>query len=180
MTTQTTPPTIEQHVQQAAEKIWAEELSAAGGCINTAWSMSNDIAGRIKAIADRACAEAGGPAVRHPHGQRQQFLADILTTALEGGIDYWASVKCIQRDMQGNPMGYQVRDCEDPSEPWCAVTRQSIVVAMQLVTDSSVKVREDIRTAVILADHNNDACDIDAEAADVLVQIAAFGEVVFG
>jgi hypothetical protein len=112
--------------------------------------------------------------------EREQFLSDILTTAVEGGIGYWAEVCDIVSDDVQNVLSFKVRDFEaSPSEPWKEVTLQGIEEAITLVKEEKVKIGKFTRNDILFADCDQDAGMIDAEAADVLVQIAAFGEIIY-
>lgn len=116
----------------------------------------------------------------------EQLLLDVLTTAVEGGINYWAdfvSVSRLQPDLSVNNVRLRPRE-EDAElavdDEVFQITHLRIGQAMQLVVSGDVLVRDDIRRAVLHAIADPDNADIDAEAADVLVQVACFGEIVYG
>ena len=118
---------------------------------------------------------------------RQQFLADIYSTALEGGIQYW----CVTlRRTNSSPVGDSTwplvaiaPDGKDGSnwEPK-TLTRNDIARAVRMIRDDrdNVLVNKATRTVLLEANRENDASNIDASIADSIVQIAAFGEVVYG
>jgi hypothetical protein len=127
--------------------------------------------------------------------ERAQFLADIITTAVEGGIQYWARVTAYRwysPDLDGGtaepgPGGTAnayaiVVDGEDEDQ-----------VGHEVGLDDIARVLNGLRSAeppkywnadavrrVIAANRDNDAGDIDADDADVILQLAIFGEVVYG
>lgn len=109
----------------------------------------------------------------------REFLSDVLCIAMEGGIDYWAEVRKLERaaDIYA---GLEVRDNEDHEAPWHYVGRQALRSAINtIIHDRGASVRSDIRRCVYSAWIELDASEIDAEAADVIVQFAAFGEIVY-
>lgn len=105
---------------------------------------------------------------------RNEFLTDIIDTAFEGGINYWAE---FSTEIGSN----KIRDYDDegPVGEWIEVTPGLVEKGIAAVKEPSFQVREDILTAILLSDRNNDAGEIDIEAADVIVQAAIFGEIVY-
>lgn len=101
---------------------------------------------------------------------RSEFVTDIITTAFGGGINYWADIE------NGKIREY---DDEGPVDEWIAITPDLVEHGIALVKESSFQVREDILAAVLLGDRNNDAGEIDIEAADVIIQAAVFGSIVY-
>lgn len=95
---------------------------------------------------------------------------DILITAVEGGIGYWAKVHEYEPD---RARAFAViTDAEDPDNP-TAYT----ITACDL-TRAAKRVREQYpHTAGARAIAED---DIDGEAADMIFQVAVFGEVVYG
>ena len=93
-----------------------------------------------------------------------QDVNDVLITAIEGGIGYWAcNVRCFageDRVSYQDPNWDRVtgEDCEDP-ETTFSFTRDDLLVAMHQIA----------------LDEN-----FDVEDADAAVQIAAFQEIIYG
>jgi hypothetical protein len=129
---------------------------------------------------------------------RQQFLADIIITAVEGGTGYWATAYGYKHE---TPSGTRVvlvanDDYEEAAEaafaggpaPDAAWLRQhghevetwQVQDAIERIIDRRAKVGLDLRARLQFASSNNDAGDIDAGDADTIVQIVCFGEVVYG
>lgn len=102
---------------------------------------------------------------------RTEFLDDIRITAFGGGIDYWAKIS-----------GHSIKEHDDGGlvGRWIEITPNLIEVGIALVKHPTFKVRDDILAAILLGDRNNDAGEIDIECADVIVQAAVFGEIVYG
>lgn len=110
------------------------------------------------------------------------FVMDVLTVAYEGGIDYWARCKAI-RDGDGRVKAlYDFVDAEGSGD----VYHSGVIAPMHIWSvlngiangqyDFSSKVRE-----WILQDlRDKEVTMIDVEAADVIVQLAVFGEIVYG
>jgi hypothetical protein len=112
---------------------------------------------------------------------RRQFFLDIMSTAIEGGIDYWAAVDEVDRDKDGEYLFFKVRDSEDRTDPWRAVSPLEIEAAIEKIKAGSVKVADHYLQAILKAeaDMENMGVYIDADVADTIVQVAAYGEVVF-
>lgn len=102
---------------------------------------------------------------------RTEFITDIVDTAFGGGINYWAEIS------NGKIREY---DDEGPVGEWIRVTPGLVEKGIALVKEPSFQVRDDILTAILLCDRNNDAGEIDTEAADVIIQAGVFGEIVYG
>jgi hypothetical protein len=123
------------------------------------------------------------------------LCADTLSCALEGGIGYWAVASEIRREpaphaaYEGEKHYVRVtlEDAEyDPededSEPGfepVVVDYTTIRRGIQLALAGG-KARKDIVDGIRQAVANDDASTIDADAADVIVQLGALGEIVYG
>ena len=101
-------------------------------------------------------------------------MNDILTTAVEGGINYWAEVR--NYSWENVPIvTVEVReeDQESAEKPgWHAVSAMDILrIVSQIRNHSSQAKGWNIRE--IVDQH-------DADIADIAVQLAIFGEVIYG
>lgn len=132
--------------------------------------------------------------------ERAQFLADILTTAVEGGISYWATV--LEYDVDAylktsDPATLRVKltesewlDDED-DDTVHTVTIDTIATGVNKIAEAKAEeiayLPERHQQAVTAASRENDFCpadgrysDIDAGVADTILQVAVFGKVVYG
>lgn len=111
----------------------------------------------------------------------REFLYDVMTTAAEGGIGYWA-VTIPQRDAELNVTELLVADAEDePDERvWRTITPEKLHAAILKIQRAEVQILKDIVGQFHGYPHDIDITDHDADGADVAVQIAAFGKVVYG
>lgn len=112
-------------------------------------------------------------------------IQDLITTAIEGGSHYWAKF-VFPKDYKNTCQSYaeipfknkniKVYDIET-DELLGYLNRASIKVGLQLMAD-----RKDLKGKLIPAKHfKNLAQDNeDAETADVFMQLAAMGEIVYG
>jgi len=142
------------------------------------------------------------------------FLSDVLETAVEGACSYWADVSAETTGDgadAGRPRDFNVSDyveddnddrddrdgdIVDDDEP-ALFTEASFIVskdptlggtldlqgiadAIERITSGEVEVPPAIREIIMDAVRNGDATDIDAEAADCIVQVGLFDEVVYG
>ena len=99
--------------------------------------------------------------------------AEILTTAVEGDLDLWGTVTAIQRDLHGNVLEVEIHPAMYDDETFEAVT-----VGMEDIpaaTEAVLKRYPNTRGAGYIRDNN-----IDAEAADMILQVACFDEIVYG
>lgn len=105
----------------------------------------------------------------------KQDCNDILDTAAEGGVNHWAYVTRTPDRNDGTGSGARlhltpVHDDDDfTPRTICAL---DVLEAMREVLERF--------PAGTHAVHAINAQDVDAEAADVIVQFAMFGRVVFG
>jgi hypothetical protein len=131
---------------------------------------------------------------------RAEFLSYILTTAVEGGINYWASVSDYRwwdPDLDGGKAlhaeglcnAYAVihdQEGDRTGEHGTLVTVDDIARALGIIRQGPVEfLAADVRTAIIAHDRSNGEpegsyMDIDAGIADEIVQVALFGKVVYG
>lgn len=136
----------------------------------------------------------------------KQILLDILTTAWEGGINYWIvngdfknptairdeelNITCIVFEGKG-VIPFKAISQRRPCFNSSLVQENDKGVIYRIGPEDLIKAAEKILTsepdrfgygpwcaAVELS--KGDAGDIDADAADCLVQIAAFGEMIYG
>jgi hypothetical protein len=109
-------------------------------------------------------------------------IADILVTAFEGGINYWcgkvkmlktsvpdevweANEKIIASDFIGLGGTLKLFDAEDEDETW-ELNAEKLKAGIEMYfSENGV---------------DTDMGDIDAEAADSIIQYALFGELVYG
>lgn len=123
------------------------------------------------------------------------FYSDVIVTAVEGGIGYWS--RCSDYDH-----GYKWNeDCESRHQPASVtvhelvdeqantykagvkVTTKEIANAMQRIADFGQQIEyagDEWRGRMAGALREKDAYDIDAGDADVIMQIAVLGGIVYG
>jgi hypothetical protein len=126
------------------------------------------------------------------------MLSDVLITAIEGGINYWALTEARNYDEVTADL-IDAEDAEDyftllggwqPSYDWEAinadasierhrVTARSLGGAMAKIAQGGL-VNEYLTGVIARANRTNDFGDMDAEAADVIVQVACMGTVKYG
>lgn len=101
-----------------------------------------------------------------------EFLADVATTAIEGGINYWTSrIRRIDVDT------FALTDEE--TDKSYVVTHRMLARAIEsiLALDPTGTVGIDSIASGVF---ERDAGQIDALDADCIVQVAVFGEVLYG
>lgn len=136
--------------------------------------------------------------------ERESFLTSIIITAVEGGIDYWSAVSGYQWFVSGLTGGTLspapgggdnarvfIHECDDGTEDGYAdegvlVTLDTIARGLALIrSDKDIPYLGDYSRSIIrAADRANttapdDSEWIDADLADIIVQVSLFGKVVY-
>lgn len=120
--------------------------------------------------------------------------ADVLTTALEGGIGYWSAASKIERDDDLRVHSVELSDAnanelvEPDFDPTVVTSEKVATTIRELSTATSKPAYMSERTFKIargLAHASGEyaediLCDIDADDADQIVQMAVLGRIVFG
>lgn len=138
--------------------------------------------------------------------EREQFLADVIICAVEGGTGYWA-MAAGYRWADITPAETRVTLIEDEHGPLfndaCRVfadthgrkpkidemldqegvhrvTIDTIAEGLSKIRSGHVRMNSTLLGTILNADTENDAGEIDADGADAIVQAALFGELVYG
>ena len=115
-----------------------------------------------------------------------QLMKDTLTTAIEGGINYWAMGQNAVREEDLTYVSCELCPAEqafekgDKRNAWQKVGPAEIEAAMLRIINEQGLCAAYIREAILMDYVDPDSCRGDAETADVIVQVAMFGEIVFG
>lgn len=121
---------------------------------------------------------------------RVEFLSDVLTTAVEGGINYWASVSAYRWDTP-NPDEIGVTVHVDDEDDWPTegkrVTLDTIAhgIAVLKASGGPSSPGEEYPGSYwkefLLADRTNgEDGDYDAGIADCILQAGLFDKIVYG
>ena len=109
------------------------------------------------------------------------LLDSIIITAAEGGINYWAEVRPVapnpKRSDYPRLMLHGTSETEEDFTPM-PLDREAALRGLRRVIETE-PCRRDIYAHIMQAIDDNDGCHIDAEAADVIVQIALFNELIY-
>jgi hypothetical protein len=117
----------------------------------------------------------------------EEMMGDIMCTALEGGIGYWcAADDIVRKEREGGHFfdyaSFMATPAEEDDEflPQ-VVTYATIAQGVQriLACDPKPHVNSTIYAAVGSITQG-DAGGIDADAADAIIQVGLFGELVYG
>lgn len=119
-----------------------------------------------------------------------QFCRDVLCTAVEGGSNYWASFTVLDSHQGENGSEYQrvqASDEEaDDGKTWIVGLDELREGMRRLVhQDYSNKASwatpsASYSAAMVAALRDDDAGQVDANLADIIFQLAAFGHIVYG
>lgn len=111
----------------------------------------------------------------------QQDIDDIITTALEGGITYW----CCKAEVVGDYLGeYASEQISHEGTLRLYDSEEDKVYELTLAKFMSgvgKAIKGNYFSDYGWYDGNSiDTCNVDANVADVIIQLALFGEVVYG
>lgn len=105
-----------------------------------------------------------------------EFYKDIIITAVEGGINYWANV--YEYDWEA---GHAVIfDLEGDDVPRYELDVDVIARGVALVVNDEANINSTIAGYITAGAAEYDAGMIDAWAADAVVQLGLWGKVVYG
>jgi hypothetical protein len=132
-----------------------------------------------------------------------EFLSHVLETAAQGGCAYWADVEVVDQDSEtadhinrdraeldyteeeeeGNEdepayLAVSFLASKDPAQGG-TLDLEAVADAIERIASEEVEVPEPIREVIVTAVRDGDASEIDAEAADCIVQVGLFDEIVY-
>jgi len=114
--------------------------------------------------------------------ERIEFLGDIIITAVEGGVGYWAMISGYRWHGVPSPVAtlteHESHKDGDPITGKLDI--DSIASAIGRIVRGEIKLRADLIKLIAGASAANDGGDIDAEGADVIAQVAVLGDVIYG
>tara|TARA_R100001244_G_scaffold94487_1_gene70944 strand:- start:382 stop:1020 length:639 start_codon:yes stop_codon:yes gene_type:complete len=113
-----------------------------------------------------------------------QFIDDVLTAAVEGGINYWAEVHKISSEDNGSSCYKEVvvfdNESDDDDRELLSITPEVAAKGISLILGCKVTISRSIRASISDAVFSNDCGHIDAEGADCIVQAGLFDTIVYG
>jgi len=118
----------------------------------------------------------------------KSFYCDVLVTAIESGIGYWADVKDYdwKEDNDGNMIAVSAMvkltnedDEEDILKGWHPLTPELVRTGIARILREKESYGKEFRAMVYADKQDRDACNIDANDADVIVQVGLFGKEIF-
>ena len=113
-----------------------------------------------------------------------QFLGDVMTTALEGGVNYWSACSEVERleDLTiVSCLIHQLNDDEDGyEEEGLYLTLKEIGLGIQRLMSGDVGVNSTLLGYISQAVAEKYAGHIDSDAADVIVQAGLLNEIRYG
>jgi hypothetical protein len=108
-----------------------------------------------------------------------QLLSDVVTTAVEGGINYWSQM--IKYKWEGLDFPEAVLlDVADPDGVEHTITPEVVRKGLQLaITPGVCHPQSNTFTSVMSALTQNDAGSIDSDAADNVIQLGLFSKIMY-
>lgn len=121
---------------------------------------------------------------------RAAFLADVMVTAVEGGINDWCQIASWNSADTNNRTEVQavaLAECDNPMDDYGfnlpkTVTVSDLARAFRRIAEGDVrKLADDYRRNISGASAVNDAGELDAYDASIVFQVALFdGTVIYG
>ena len=110
-----------------------------------------------------------------------EFLQDILTIAYEGGIGYWCQADATRDEDLNVTDLYNIYDAED-GEAFAKDQLHflELAKAIEKIINGECNVNTAHTEVIRRAALEDDVCPMDIYDADVIVQVAMFGEIVYG
>lgn len=136
--------------------------------------------------------------------ERKEFLADVITTAVEGGTGYWAQVSQYQwvdtygylteegqdrvhvsvGERNGDEPRATLHELDDDESGYkpegLELTLDVVARGIGRIQRGEVSLSDWYRDRILAASRENDAGQIDAGDADTIVQAGLLGEVRYG
>ena len=110
-----------------------------------------------------------------------EFLQDVMVQVIEtSAITYWAEMFEVAEPTYSTVTIRDMIEQDDGTHVELRFTKEAIARGITRVLDPSFRVRESIRAAIYKGAVDSDGGEIDIEAADVIVQAAMFGEIIYG
>lgn len=104
--------------------------------------------------------------------KREQLIQDIIED-MPYGIDYWAIVEYLENG--------SVKVYDKYEEEVYTLTKNDISQAMiDISNDNTIEINSTIRNEIIEDNKENEMAMMDATSIDVVIQVAIFGEIVYG
>lgn len=116
-----------------------------------------------------------------------QFLADILITAIEGGIGYWS--EAVTYTWTEGPEHVRAEiivtetdesETDDRLKGHKTINTQTILNGISTLLNGGVKINKEIMGYILSGVRESDAGYIDSDGADAIVQAGLFHEIIFG
>lgn len=104
-----------------------------------------------------------------------EFLDDVIEIA-KYGCSYWASGEIVNGVQYIWESEYAYPEDKNPVKLDRALIEKGI---QKVINDDEFVVNSQIRQWIYIANFENDACTIDSDCADVIVQAAIFGEIIY-
>lgn len=114
------------------------------------------------------------------HELSRHFISDIFETAQYSAIDYWCEYSAIHRSDTDPTIITQMNVREEDEPDIIRISHDMVGKAIQSLIDGTVQVNSLTRSDILRAVLEDDTGYIDADAADVIIQVAALGEIRYG
>lgn len=132
--------------------------------------------------------------------EREEFLAEVIITAIEGGTGYWATVfkykhadlppaevhaiiaenDAVEDAENDTPPGETIEAAPFLAEHGKRIGIDTIARGLGQITRGEIELGAATRKAIVEAARENDAGEIDADDADVIVQAGLFNKIIYG
>jgi hypothetical protein len=125
---------------------------------------------------------------------RAEFLRDVITGAIEGGIGYWSqcsqyqwldgdTVNVVVGERDGDEARAVIHVLNDDEsgyvEQGLTLDIEAVERGLKLIREGGCGIHTRTRNRLLVADRGNDAGDLDALDCDLVVQAGLLGEIVY-
>ena len=124
------------------------------------------------------------------NAEEKQLAWDVMTNFVESGWPQWfMNLEYQRKDVEADELDIIELKFEEfdeetmqPLEPRRVfhITETKVIKAMRKIASDATNLNEDIVDRIKEALEDQDYANLDAETDDCIIQVAAFGEVVYG
>jgi hypothetical protein len=120
------------------------------------------------------------PEIKFAKKPTLELLKDIVITAVEGGIGYWASCTKYKWEGLDFPEVTLAPDGEPTEFTVTTVTPELVCTGLQKCVDAPAYIANGRASRIMQALVEDDASYLDRDDADCIIQMGMFGAIVYG
>lgn len=124
------------------------------------------------------------------NAEETQIARDVMTNFVESGWSQWfMNLDYTRKDVEADELDIINLKFEEfdegtmqPLEPRRVfeITEEKVIRAMRTITMTDFRINDDLKRRIYEALSEEDYLNLDAETDDCIIQVAAFGQLVYG